>query len=222
MSYYDSGPYTREHWNKLIRDLNFLISQDCAGKNVEPLDEVDSNHVWTLGDVEEFREKLLEICEDNEFEEDLTKPWRTAIIDELADEMKRGWCGCTPLGPYLFHTAYPELSQVCLPEHDPLVPLSSFIDGMSVCGSRGRWTVYLRTYFFSLHGDPVRLATGFTNCEGLVEYSGSKMIHQARYQTYWCERRYGKSNAQFLVDLFNSFDFRTEYWLGVSACRSCE
>lgn len=85
--------WTRNDWNDIIQRVNDLINSNEACKDVEPLEEVEENHIWTKQDITEVRDKLQEICEDTEFTEDLIY-WKQPIIDEINDAIDAGWCDC--------------------------------------------------------------------------------------------------------------------------------
>jgi hypothetical protein len=90
------GPYTREAWNGIIDRVNDLCEnppEDTDCEPLEPLEHVDPEHIWTTGDIDQVREKLMEICKDNEFEEELDL-WRQKTIDEIEEAISAGWCDC--------------------------------------------------------------------------------------------------------------------------------
>lgn len=87
------GVWTRPDWNDIIQRVNDLINSDEACRDVDPLDEVEENHIWTQDDIQQVRDKLQEICEDNEFSEELIY-WKQAIIDEINEAIDQGWCDC--------------------------------------------------------------------------------------------------------------------------------
>jgi hypothetical protein len=91
-----AGPYTRKAWNELIDRVNDLCEnppEDTDCEPIEPLEHVDPEHIWTTGDIDEVRQKLMEICKDNEFEEELDL-WRQKTIDEIEEAISAGWCDC--------------------------------------------------------------------------------------------------------------------------------
>jgi hypothetical protein len=88
--------WTRDNWNNIIQQVNDLAQNPPEGTDCDPLDtleEVDSEHIWTKGNVEEVRDKLGEICDENIFSEAL-KYWEQAVIDEINAAITNGWCGC--------------------------------------------------------------------------------------------------------------------------------
>ncbi len=139
--YYEiEKPFSRENWNKLIQDINDMIEDppgDCPP--LEPLEEAEENHIWTKKDVEDVRDKLEEMCPNNEFEEDLDKPWNTAIIDELEDNMK--FCDCG-IDEYSLDTKYIEIGtcyQNRIMCENMRYNLATLIDGMFVGKRNWKW-----------------------------------------------------------------------------------
>lgn len=83
-----------ESWNKVIQDVNELAQNPDPGCDpVETLEEVGPDHIWKDEDVEKVRDKLKEICDENEFEAELDY-WMRDIIQEISDAIDNGWCGC--------------------------------------------------------------------------------------------------------------------------------
>jgi hypothetical protein len=86
---------TRKIWNQdIIKKINGLTdaNPECVG-DVEPLEEVGENHVWTFKDIEDVQARLSSLCNDSEF----TSPyeyWSAKIVQEIEDAIKRGACGC--------------------------------------------------------------------------------------------------------------------------------
>jgi hypothetical protein len=78
-------------WNELIRQVNALID-DCVGKDVTPLDLLEPNHILTSGDISAVQNKLIELCDENSFE-DIPALWEVATIDELMAAINAGVCG---------------------------------------------------------------------------------------------------------------------------------
>jgi len=171
--YEDDKPFSRENWNKLIRDLNENL-EDAPGScpNIEPLEEVDPDHIWTVGDVEAVRDKIMEMCDENEFNEDLSKPWREAVIDEIENQMDH-WCGCG-VGPFLLETRIPELGQCIFDPH----PEGDLIDinGMSVCPRDGVWRVIRRIFYRGAISESRQILVGAIDCSGNVVYDGDYKI----------------------------------------------
>jgi hypothetical protein len=95
-----STPFTRENWNKIIRDVNAIITDppsntDCNGKS--PLDEVGPDHLWSKGDIRLVQDVLKETCPDIEFE-DIPDLWKQSIVDDIYKAMDQAWCDCEPRG----------------------------------------------------------------------------------------------------------------------------
>lgn len=86
--------FKREDWNELIRRINDLAQNPDSGCDpVEPLEEVGPNHKWSKSDIQATRDKLLEICADNEFAA-MPAKWTQSIIEEINVAIEAGWCGC--------------------------------------------------------------------------------------------------------------------------------
>ena len=188
--YYEiDKPFRRTpDWNKLIRDLNEILENAPGGcSGIEPLEEVEPEHIWTKQDVEEVRAKIEEMCEDNEFDEDLDKPWRRAIIDEIEAQMNH-WCDCQT-GPFLIHTATPALDG-CSTDPKGYTSLSSLINGMQVCSPNhdGTWTV-IKKYKLSWTGGQVRtsrVSSGNIDCSGSIVYTGAAEFETMLWVDYFC------------------------------------
>ncbi len=171
--YYGEGkPITFEGWKKLIEDLNELFQAppgEC--KAIDALSLPESPQVWTIKDVEEVREKMVEMCETHTFdwgwylpgwegsEEDkdlLRFPFGREIIYEIVDQMN--WCHC---GQDVFSIGevYPELGG-CLPAPPRTgEDLETAIGGMQVGveNFKGVWRVWLERH--STNGDAATEAT---------------------------------------------------------------
>lgn len=88
-------PYKREGddpdlaWNEVIRRINEM-TEECG---IEPLPEVDPDHVWTKTDIQEAQDKLKELCDEFEFDPppDL---WKQSTIDALVEAINEGSCCC--------------------------------------------------------------------------------------------------------------------------------
>ncbi|MEN6367680.1 MAG: hypothetical protein ABFC88_12790 [Thermoguttaceae bacterium] len=86
--------WKREDWNDIIRQVNELAQNPDDGCDPQDeLEEVEENHIWTSGDIEDVRDKLMAICNENEFNADTTL-WKQDIIDEINDAIGKGWCNC--------------------------------------------------------------------------------------------------------------------------------
>jgi hypothetical protein len=92
------NPFTRKAWNDIIDLVNLIASeppQDTNCSPLEPLEQVPPEHIWTTGDVKAVQDKLMEICDENTFDDELTL-WRDRIIEEIFTAMEQGWCHCDP------------------------------------------------------------------------------------------------------------------------------
>lgn len=175
--YYDIGkPFTREdNWNKLIRNLNKFFEAPIEGcPPIEPLEEVESNHIWTRQDIQDVRDKLQEACPLN-FKNpddyyDLSKPWHTDIIDEIEDAML--WCNC---GVQIINEEFLPWSVLCTEcgyDWEPYGPTIGEVYGGQVVAPPNfinrRWEYGYVTgdnprYDFSIW------ASGPVSCEGTIE-----------------------------------------------------
>lgn len=81
---------TLDRWNELIRQVNELV-EECAG--IDPLSEVEGPHKWSRTDIQEMQGKLIELCDDNEFD-DIPDKWKQRIIDEFEEVILNGSCCC--------------------------------------------------------------------------------------------------------------------------------
>jgi len=83
-----------ESWNKVIQDVNQLCTNPDVGCDpLLELEEVGPDHVWVDEDVEKVRNKLKEICDENEFDAELDY-WMHDIVQEISDAIDNGWCNC--------------------------------------------------------------------------------------------------------------------------------
>jgi hypothetical protein len=92
------NPFTRKAWNDIIDIVNLIASeppQDTDCSPLGPLEHVPPEHIWTTGDVKAVQDKLMEICDENTFDDELTL-WRDHILEEIATAMAQGWCHCDP------------------------------------------------------------------------------------------------------------------------------
>lgn len=81
--------WKRTDWNDIIDKINALISQ--CNDDVAPLDYVPENHKWSVQDITEARNKIIEHCSNANFTTELVK-WKQEIVDELNTAM--GDCDC--------------------------------------------------------------------------------------------------------------------------------
>lgn len=161
--YYESGrPITLEGWKKLVEDLNELFENPPGNcETIEAVEIPEDPQVWKLEDVEDIREKMIEMCHDNSFDwgwylpawqgsekdKDLLRfPFGREIIYEIQDQMR--WCDCGTDTITLTEN-YPELGG-CLDNGVPVNPaptedVESLIGGMSVgtVGYIGFWEYIL-------------------------------------------------------------------------------
>ena len=78
-------PWKRTDWNDIIDRVNDLCTNPDSGcTGIHPLDDVEADHIWSVDDVQQVRDKLTEICSDNQFNADL-RLWKQDIIDEIND-----------------------------------------------------------------------------------------------------------------------------------------
>jgi hypothetical protein len=204
--YYEEGkPFSNENWKDLVDDINELIENPLGGNcdHVEPLEEVEEDHVWTLKDVEDVREKLIEMCSENEFEEDLDKPWHKEIIDEIENKMR--WCNCGP-AQWDIHEHHLTIGDCCGLEYGPCpkqeaISLQAIVDGMEVVPpgrEDRRWSI--TRYYVESDGEtiirepswrrPLVISRGDITCEGTVDTSaGGGMFVPADpvVYSYFCD-----------------------------------
>jgi hypothetical protein len=188
--YYEiDKPFSRENWNKLIRDLNDMFENPPSGcEAVEAIEEVEEGHIWTRQDVEEVRGKMEEMCPQANWDWDgfdrLEKPWNKKIIDEIEEQML--WCECDTERINLAW-ATPELASingdcgVSQPVQGALV--SETIDGMQVgpSGYIGRFWRYTTVQMFGdfapeewwRENQTHIISQGIINCEGKVVYGSN-------------------------------------------------
>ena len=95
--FYDlTKPYKITDWNNLVDAVNEILQNPPSGTDCEPVDEletVEDPHLWSVEDIETMQDALIETCPEIEFEEELTL-WKSAIIDEIEDQMEMAWCDC--------------------------------------------------------------------------------------------------------------------------------
>lgn len=87
-------PYTREQWNDVIRRVNELAENPPSGcSGLSALAEVGTLHRWAKSDIRAVRDKLIEVCGDNVFNEEL-RLWSQPVLDEIEAAIAAGWCDC--------------------------------------------------------------------------------------------------------------------------------
>jgi hypothetical protein len=125
-SYYDSGPFSIDQWNKLIQDINDKLANPPEGCTpIDPLEEVEDPHLWAQDDVTEVRNKMIESCPDISFTEDL-EIWHYEIIDEIEEQISDMWCDCEECTPVEVDVAtervgWTTIDACCTEEHCGIV-----------------------------------------------------------------------------------------------------
>lgn len=169
--YYEiDKPFSIENWNKLIRDINKHFAAPPVGcPSIEPLEEVNDPHIWSVEDVEKVRDKLKEACPDHTFDEEL-KVWKTDIIDEIEEKIGQ-WCGCEPV-EFEIANETPRFCGTCCGLHNPYpyTTVRSVIDGMEV-GPPGVFGRYWRLYHLLSDGTWSYQIGGPVNCAGQIVYT---------------------------------------------------
>ncbi len=93
--YKREGDDLHEAWNAVIRKINGDREnppEDTSCEELDPIDEVEAEHIWTKEDVEDIREAIDEMCE-FAWVEDLDF-WHDRIIVEIDEALDRelgGW-----------------------------------------------------------------------------------------------------------------------------------
>lgn len=201
--YYDvDKPFSRENWNKLIQDINDFVAAPPSGcPSVEPLEEVDPEHIWTVKDVEDVRDKLKEACPDHTFDEEL-EIWKTSIIDEIEEKIGQ-WCGCEPIEFEIANEA-PRFCGTCCDLHNPLpyVPVKDILDGMEV-GPPGIFGRYWRLYELQASGSWSQQSGGPVNCAGQIVYTGGTevVLTQGCVSMSFC----GSGCSEWMQELIDEF-----------------
>jgi hypothetical protein len=86
--------WTRADWNDIIQRVNTLAQNPDSGCDpVSTLAEVGPDHIWTKTDIQQVRDKLVEICNENSFTAEL-RLWAQEVINEIEAAITNGWCGC--------------------------------------------------------------------------------------------------------------------------------
>lgn len=195
-------------WNDIIQRVNDLSQNPDSGCDaLEPLEEVTDPHRWSVMDIETVRDRLLEICKDNEFSAETVK-WKQDIVDEINAAIATGWCDCCDLSEdghgvtiEVYHgtpvdaiSIYaPNMPPICTPgcieETPPFaqIPLASIINGLQVAppGYRGRpWTCF--GYYIKDGGpfDAIAGDSGIISCDGVIrDCSLTRMIYSEYLHT---------------------------------------
>lgn len=90
----DTPEDLHEAWNAVIRKVNDEREnppEDTDCEALDPIDEVEEDHIWTKQDVEEVRDAIDEMCEFS-WTEDL-EYWKDEIITEIEEALDREWGG---------------------------------------------------------------------------------------------------------------------------------
>lgn len=88
------GAWRLEDWNAIIRKVNTLAENPDDGCDpLGTIPEVEDPHLWSVQDIEEVRNRLMEICGDNDFSTQTVK-WKQDIVDEIEAAIEAGWCDC--------------------------------------------------------------------------------------------------------------------------------
>ena len=88
--------WTRDDWNDLIGRINGLADDGCI--IAEELEEVFEDHIWSVQDIIDARDKLTEICANSPTFSTETVKWTQEIIDELNDAIDNCECISCPVG----------------------------------------------------------------------------------------------------------------------------
>lgn len=145
--YKREGTSPSEAWNELIRRVNKLVP-DCG---LTPLPEVSPNHRWSKSDIKAAQDKLIELCNTNNFSA-IPPLWKQSIIDELIKAINQGSCCSCPPEPKPLH---PEAS-VGASGFDTTFPFYQIELGYTAT-SRG--TRVFREYFFPTLRDLISYTT---------------------------------------------------------------
>ena len=87
---------TRDDWNDLIRNVNDTLENppgDSGCDPVDPLDEVEPNHIWAKSDIREVQDAIKQTCDTITFDE-IPDRWEQSIIDDINDSLDDAWCDC--------------------------------------------------------------------------------------------------------------------------------
>lgn len=87
--YKREGTTPVDAWNALIKKINDDLVPECP--DVEQLELVEKNHRWKKSDIEKVQDKLIELCETNEFDT-IEDKWKQAKVDELLAAIEEGVC----------------------------------------------------------------------------------------------------------------------------------
>lgn len=90
----DSPEDTHEAWNAVIRKVNEERAnppEDTNCDELDPIDEVEADHIWTKGDIEDLRDAIDEMCEFAWVEN--LEFWHDSILTEIDDALDREYGG---------------------------------------------------------------------------------------------------------------------------------
>lgn len=131
--YKREGATPVDAWNALIKKINDDLVPECP--DVEQLELVEPNHRWKKSDIEKVQDKLIELCETNEFDP-IEDKWKQAKVEELIAAIDEGVCCECPDESFVM-----DLAQL---------PLTNSLLGID-SGAAG--TIFLRE--FDLQGLPI-------------------------------------------------------------------
>ncbi len=221
-NYYDlSEPFSVENWNKLIRAVNEKLEDppegDEACEPIDPIEEVTDPHRWSVDDVQEMRDKMMETCPDISFNEEL-ELWEPAFIDEIETALEEMWCDCCSEeflhdeeGLTLTIVEYPPLvysSSICLDRPwIPPIPVSPIIDGMQI-GKSGindrKWKLWREPVTnHPAMTTRVFIRSGSITCEGQITYGGNLKIEASHGDSF---SYFGSSEELCQIFLQNTQD----------------
>lgn len=202
MSYYDlSRPYSIDDWNNLVNAVNAKLENPPENTNcspVDPIEEVEDPHRWSVEDIEIVRNKLIQTCSDINFSEpvEMWKPW---IIDEIAAALEETWCDCEEECTDDFkhdengtmiqyaHYDYTIYHDCGGPYPQPANIPAYTLDGMQVAKPGLKWRSVILRY------DPEELWGGRTSraislrCDGTISSAGQTWEFKGSHgYTPWC------------------------------------
>jgi hypothetical protein len=96
MTYAPGQLFTRNDWNSLLGQVNDKLENPPSGTDCQPIDpipDVELEHIWAKSDIEEVRDKMIETCPDIAFSESLIL-WRADFLDEIEAQLEKMWCDC--------------------------------------------------------------------------------------------------------------------------------
>lgn len=195
--YYDmSQPYSIEDWNSLIRAVNGELENPPEGCDpIDPIEEVSDPHLWSVGDIDVVRNKLIQTCPDINFSEP-TEMWKPGIIDEIENALDQTWCDCCDEefkheenGTIITYADYDyTIYHGCGgPYPQPANIPAYMLDGLQVAKPGLKWRSILIRY------DPEelwggRIGRGITiNCDGTLSTASQTWEFKGSHgHTVWC------------------------------------